>query len=511
MSMAGRKRAAEDAEAAMAAEDEDDDDEGSVGRLLPPCDDDEDDDVDDEAVEEEETAIAEANEFQEDKGNPIEGQKHRLYRTKDDATGLWVSSSVVTANFDSIVHRAARLGLFRRDAASQRDIDSSQFIREQAAAFRQEAIVDSTENRYDSQSRFECFVKSLGASDGGEHFAYLSKLEGLIARRERDEEVAPVEFEKPSMAVVDTWVRHMRNKRGNKAKSIETWVGGVSATCKMYHCPYNYAGQYTDTFKSWKLIDKELRAKPFCIAKDLPLLYKACFSKNGWNDAKRLEVWAALLLQLAIMGRASCVTTYCPLWEEMELPKTEDGFDADGLPKYLVFVMHNWKHRSGDMYPYKILVRRNYLDAKYCPIFWVLSLAKTRKFYGESLRGKIFTWQFPCGDKPKRYSERYRRAIKRLFIIASKEPGFEYLAECSSHSIRRSAALWANRSKIDRSMIMDIGRWNDLTTLFKYLVQGNAEIRAYQIENPNWEDPICRVWVCKTEVINRSIRQNNTA
>ena len=508
--MAGRKRAADDAAAAAMEAEDDNDDEGSVRRLHDPPDDDDGDDGgdDDEANEEAEIAAAEENEFREDKRNSIAGQECRLYRTINDATGLWMSSDAVTDNFDSVVHRAARFGLFKRDAASQRDIESSQFIQEQAAAFRQEAVVDSTENRYDSQSRFECYVKSLGSDNGGEYFAHLCKLEGLIARHERGEEVAPVDFTKPSMALVDTWVRHMRNARGNKAKSIETWVGGVSATCKMYHCPYNYAGQYTDTFKKWKLTDQELRARPFCVAKDLPMLYKACFSKNGWNDAKRLEVWAALLLQLAIMGRASCVTTYCPLWEEMELPKTEDGFDADGMPKYLVFVLHNWKHRSGEMYPYKILVHRNYLDAKHCPIFWTLSLANTRRFYGEELKGKMLTWQFPCGNKPKRYSERYRRAIKRLFCIASKEPGYEYLAECSSHSVRRSAANWANRSKVDRSMIMDVGRWNDLTTLFKYLMQGNAEIRRYQIENSNWEDPICRIWVFETEVITRPLRNN---
>ena len=150
-------------------------------------------------------------------------------------------SSVVTDNFDSIVHQAARLGLFKRDAASQRDIESSQFIQEQAAAFREEAIVDSTENRYDSQSRFECYVQSLGSGNGGEYFAHLRKLESLIAKREQREVVSPVDFTRPSMALVDTWVRHMRNERGNKAKSIETWVGGVSATCKMYTFPSQIA------------------------------------------------------------------------------------------------------------------------------------------------------------------------------------------------------------------------------------------------------------------------------
>ena len=510
--MAGTKRSA-----AAANDGEDDDDYDSPNRLLDPPiaaagdDDDYDDDDEDEdaAVEEAEVAVAEENEFQEDKGKHIAGQKHRLYRRQHSVSRLWESSSTRTEHFDSIVHRAARLGLLKQDDASQRDIDSSQHIRQQSAAFQQEAIVDSTENRYDSQSRLECYVKSLGAANGGLYYTHLAELEVLIAKHERGEEATPIHLETPSKALIESWVRHLRNERGNKGKSIETWVGGMSATCKMYDKPYNYAGLFTDTFKRWKEVDAELRAPPFYIAKDLPQLYKACFSKNGWNDVKRMEIWAALLIQLAIIGRASCVTTYCPVWEEVELPLTEDGYDDDGLPRYLIFVMHHWKHRSGDTYPYKILIRRNRLDAKYCPIFWVLALAKTRKFYGLELKEKVFTWQFSCGNKPKRYSEKYRRAIKRLFIIASKEPGFEHLAKCSSHSIRRSGALWANRSKVGRPMIMDIGRWNDLTTLFKYLSQGNADIRRFQVENSNWEDPICRIWVCQTEVINRPIRNDD--
>ena len=190
------------------------------------------------------------------------------------------------------------------------------------------------------------------------------------------------------------------------------------------------------------------------------------------------------------------------------MPKTSAGYSKDGLPKYLILVLHKWKHRSGDMRPYKILIRRNMLDVKYCPIYWILALAKTRKHYGLEAKGKIFTWQFPCGNKPKEYSQKYRRSIKRLFVIASKNPGYEYLAACSSHSIRRSAALWANRSKLSRATIMDIGRWNDLMTLFKYLDQGEAEIRALQIEDPNWEDPICRVWVCETIVLTPPTRSN---
>ena len=154
-------------------------------RFLDPPDDDDDDD---EAVEAAETAAAESNEFQEDKSKFISGQEYRLYRTKNDRTGVWESSERKTPNFDSIVHRAARLGLLRRDAASQQDIDESRHIREQAAAFRQESIVDCTENRYDSQSRLECYVKSLGDENGGVYYSFLTELELLINKHESSDD-----------------------------------------------------------------------------------------------------------------------------------------------------------------------------------------------------------------------------------------------------------------------------------------------------------------------------------
>ena len=58
-------------------------------------------------------------------------------------------------------------------------------------------------------------------------------MESLIEKCESsDNNASPIEFATPSSALMETWIRHMRNDRGNKAKSIETWVGGVSATCR---------------------------------------------------------------------------------------------------------------------------------------------------------------------------------------------------------------------------------------------------------------------------------------
>ena len=41
-----------------------------------------------------------------------------------------------------------------------------------------------------------------------------------------------------------------------------------------------------------------------------------------------------LLVAIALMARASCITTYCPTVEDTKLPP-ERLWDADGLPQYI--------------------------------------------------------------------------------------------------------------------------------------------------------------------------------
>ena len=52
-----------------------------------------------------------------------------------------------------------------------------------------------------------------------------------------------------------------------------------------------------------------------------------------------------LLISICIMARASCITQFCPDMETLKLPK-ERHWDKDGLPKYLIFSMVNWKSRK---------------------------------------------------------------------------------------------------------------------------------------------------------------------
>jgi hypothetical protein len=66
--------------------------------------------------------------------------------------------------------------------------------------------------------------------------------------------------------------------------------------------------------------------------------------------------------------------------------------------------------------------------------------------------------------------------------------------ECSSHSIRRSAAQWAARCGVDILKIRDIGRWTSFDHMALYVAEGNRESKRI-LKKYGGIDPIYKVWV----------------
>jgi hypothetical protein len=54
-------------------------------------------------------------------------------------------------------------------------------------------------------------------------------------------------------------------------------------------------------------------------------------------------MWATILVMLSVMGRASCMSVYSPLIEDIEFPTEHGGYDTDGMPKVLYIPWRNWK------------------------------------------------------------------------------------------------------------------------------------------------------------------------
>ena len=50
------------------------------------------------------------------------------------------------------------------------------------------------------------------------------------------------------------------------------------------------------------------------------------------------------LVAINMFACASCITTYCPTYEDIQLP-TDAEWDPDGLPQWIDLGMRDWKHR----------------------------------------------------------------------------------------------------------------------------------------------------------------------
>ena len=122
------------------------------------------------------------------------------------------------------------------------------------------------------------------------------------------------------------------------------------------------------------------RATVLSIDTDLPKLYEACFTSYIFcTFEKRVAVWARFLLQFAIIGRSSDVTTHCPSIQKVLFPTHERDYLSDGLSRYIVIKLDDWKsrptwHKTQLPFGYKIRIYANHIDTRFCPIHWLFSI-----------------------------------------------------------------------------------------------------------------------------------------
>jgi hypothetical protein len=234
---------------------------------------------------------------------------------------------------------------------------------------------------------------------------------------------------------------------------------------------------------------------------------------SDWGRLKQLECWSMLLIAIVLFARASCITSFCPLLVDVEVPQASRQWDTDGLPAYIIIGLRRWKSRTQAHWckcpsdakcacgkVYKMKVHRNYLDPCFCPVLWFLMWLK----YSEIKDGPIF--QYIHGGKVTGEAlkeSNWQTMTQRLFIAsglyfpASESSGVAIPAHgVTNQGIRRSAAQWAGRC--GAKMITDLannGRWKTLETIGVYLGQG-AKTRSEK-ELEHGEDPIFKMWVWK--------------
>lgn len=103
-------------------------------------------------------------------------------------------------------------------------------------------------------------------------------------------------------------------------------------------------GDLVESLEQWKDIDETDEADAFDFHDHLTLMWAACWSMSRWTYFECLRTWTMLLVSISMFARASCVTTYCPTFEDIRLPHPAE-WDSDGVPKWIELGMRDWKHR----------------------------------------------------------------------------------------------------------------------------------------------------------------------
>jgi hypothetical protein len=338
---------------------------------------------------------------------------------------------------------------------------------------------------------FECYV--LSKYPDTEFGRFLNQLKQILNTPNHNKNISQLKFVTPTQTTVLEYLQYLRDVRMQKYNSIEMALKCISMTCID-------VGQ--EKFERSELLsgwmesideDEEARAELFHPEVALPLLYESLFDGfDKIDDKKKINLWARLLVQIATISRASdiCWSTqrkYCPLVKDLEFPEDKAHYREDGMPMFITLVSTDWKGRPRKhrKKPYRIRLWMNPLHAEYCPITWLLkALSINQPDVSATLLEKDTYNNGPIFIKMS--SVTYQKYLKDLFQ-AARIPGH------TSHSVRRSAAHWAAQCGLDVLEIKDIGRWQALTHLERYVSEG----KQYHEQRVSLRgfDPVVGFWV----------------
>ena len=438
----------------------------------------------------------------------------------DTVRWLWQRCTGTTEGHvsDSFVYRYEReVGFLRRDAAEEAADARIAAARER---LRQDNAgkIKSHDQRVNRFSYFERYcldkhpdhewcvwLRSLG--NGGDH----TPDEATLAELRRDR----LEFMAPTEGLVTAYAQALRNNPDgdsyiemHKGGTIRVYVGAIGACCKEFHAePPTH--EIAPVIAEWEDTDGNESSEGFDFVKDLPLMWSACWSMAGWGYARMLETWVMLLISICLMGRASDVTTFCPLIEDTRLPP-EQLWGKDGYPLWIELGMRDWKWRSkkNKGKRYGVRLHRNTLDSRFCPVVWLLFWLS----HTELTEGPIFQ----KGDGEALPESHWTRRTTRLFTavnlykpavyeVVTKKDGdgqpyrvrvkVQDATGCTNHAIRRSAIQWCGRCLGNPLDGKNNGRWKTYEEMAGYHAQGAVD-RSLLTEGGG-KDPIWGMWVWK--------------
>ena len=447
--------------------------------------------------------------FDRDSQELIFGAQFMIHRRHVD--GVWQQCSPADEGYepDSGVHRYDRVVGF-----SISDEELALLNRNPAVAEAERRSRSSNKQTSHCQTveRWSIFERYLLSYHPDEEYTAFVKL----CRARSDKDADQLEGDErltmrgPPALLVLAYTQHLRKEDPAQAEPDRKWAtirayaqNALTSVLQEFSVPAPYATKDSRVIRQLDeyKVDGEDSAHAFDVAEAMPKLWTTLWAIRGWGMIKRLRAWAMLLISLVIMARASCVTKHCPVVETMELP-SERHWDPDGLPKYIIITLLNWKSRkkANVNKPYPLKIHRNYLDQRFCPVFWLLIYLKYAghttgplfQVNGQAIPEKVWTgmtnhWFVQAGLRTPG-----RPANRDTGQPRMKPKG------CSNHSIRRSAAQWAGRCGAREMDVRNAGRWRSMAILAKYMAQGAVQREAYEDDEEGaQEDPIFSMFVFK--------------
>jgi hypothetical protein len=270
--------------------------------------------------------------------------------------------------------------------------------------------------------------------------------------------------------------------RMNKGNSIDTRMKSLSGVMMEFGQKAIVRSPAMKTLlEEWTAEDDLAQAESFDLEKVLPLLWEALWNNNKMGLKKKVATWARLLVQLSVIGRSSDVTgNYCPRNESVKYPSTSVGYMPDGTPLWIQVDWMMWKGRKkGKKGKYPMKIHANPKNTRYCPVHWLLEHWNMRTDLSGAKDEKA-----PILDELK--SEAWRNTLKNLFGLCG-------LTCFSSHSLRRSAAMWASRCGATLYVIKNVGRWETVEQMLLYVAEGKMMVLRAMKENGG-VDPVWEFW-----------------
>ena len=180
--------------------------------------------------------------------------------------------------------------------------------------------------------------------------------------------------------------------------------------------------------------EDDMSAESFNPIDDFPRMWHA-LQEMPWSDLMKLMVWTMLLIQFSMLGRASCVTTYCPVLEHIELPGRDGDkklWCVDGLPHVIYLFLTGSKGLKFNQ-KYCMKVWRNLLGPKLGPncivdpvsflLKWISTLHSKgittgpifpRLYHGQLQGGKLM--------QPQQWSTLSKLLFTKVRPLASSPP-----------------------------------------------------------------------------------------